>query len=332
MVGARPEADAFPTYRWRPDRRHRRRPANRGVHGSAAFFGRKPCNCKHAELAQKYCADLEHRVDGGEIEPRTADRYRAAIQHYLAFAGNRPSPERIRRSPRGSGLSIAVFGVLANRQVLPNGHANSRPALDEVREFVVDVVRGLYAWAADPQRGDLLPHGFHNPFAGARRQTASVATDPIGEPDITVPMAVELLAACDTFQLSVFAPLLLYGLRPGELGWLFWGARRPRMVEGLLPSRTRLLHEGATRQTLSGAARAARFPSVRSLGRRRHHWQHLSHPRNQRQVRGIAGVLHHQPPLQSAGDRPASALALEHRELTTLCARCNIYRRCQSHS
>ena len=37
-------------------------------------------------------------------------------------------------------------------------------------------------------------------------------------------------------------------------------------------------------------------------------------------------------PVQSAGDRPAPAFALEHRELTAPCARCNIYRRFQPHS
>jgi hypothetical protein len=34
-------------------------------------------------------------------------------------------------------------------------------------------------------------------------------------------MAVHLVLAADPFQLGIFAPLLLYGLRPGELGWLF---------------------------------------------------------------------------------------------------------------
>ena len=71
---------------------------------------------------------------------------------------------------------------------------------------------------------------------------------------------------------------------------------------------------------------------VRSLARHQNDRQHLSHSRNQRQAGGIAGVLHQQPALQSAGDQPASAFALEHRELTAPCARCNFYRRRQPHS
>src|SRR5207249_11163120 len=39
--------------------------------------------------------------------------------------------------------------------------------------------------------------------------------------DISIEMAADFILAADRFQLSLFAPLLLYGLRPGELGWLF---------------------------------------------------------------------------------------------------------------
>ena len=185
------------------------------------------CNCKHAELAQKYPSISSTALTGAKL---TCARPIGTVPRSSTISrlrGNRPSPERIRKLP----VRIGPFNYSFRRfrqtdRCCPTATriAGAEPH-EKPREFVVDVVRGLYAWAADPQCGDLLPHGFHNPFAGARRQTASVATDPIGEPDITVPMAVELLAACDTFQLSVFAPLLLYGLRPGELGWLFWGAR-----------------------------------------------------------------------------------------------------------
>jgi integrase len=39
--------------------------------------------------------------------------------------------------------------------------------------------------------------------------------------DITMEMAVELVASADRFQLGWLAPQLLFGLRPGELGWMF---------------------------------------------------------------------------------------------------------------
>jgi integrase len=80
----------------------------------------------------------------------------------------------------------------------------------------------MFAWAADPQRGNCLPTGFLNPFhrrvIGRRRE---VAPDMTGEPDVTVAMAAELLDACDDWQLRIFAPLVFLGLRPGELIFLF---------------------------------------------------------------------------------------------------------------
>jgi hypothetical protein len=34
-------------------------------------------------------------------------------------------------------------------------------------------------------------------------------------------MAAKLILHCDRFQLPIFSILCLYGLRPGEIGWLF---------------------------------------------------------------------------------------------------------------
>jgi integrase len=90
------------------------------------------------------------------------------------------------------------------------------------QDFVLDTVRAMFAWAADPQRGNCLPSGFNNPFhrrvIGRRRQ---VAPDMAGEPDVTVEMAARLLEACDDWQLRVFSPLVFHGLRPSELIFLF---------------------------------------------------------------------------------------------------------------
>jgi integrase len=185
--------------------------------------GIKPGKYKHTQLAEKYHADLERRADAGEIDPHTVQRYRAAIGHYLAFAEQpviAKAYPQIARVDRDFQLQFSAF--LANRLVRPNGRANSRPRPMQAQDFVRDVVRGMFVWAADPDRGGLLSDAFRNPFVGDRRQTASVAADLMREPDITTPMAAAFLATCDAFQLSVFAPMLLYGLRPGELGWLFW--------------------------------------------------------------------------------------------------------------
>jgi len=118
-------------------------------------------------------------------------------------------------------FQLAFSAHLTNSQVGANGHEHSQRRPMKHPKFVLDVVRAMFQWASDPDRGDLLPEGFRNPFVGRKHSTRQVATDPLGEPDITVPMAVSLLGSCDLFQLSVFVPLILFGLRPSELGWIF---------------------------------------------------------------------------------------------------------------
>ena len=44
---------------------------------------------------------------------------------------------------------------------------------------------------------------------------------PVGEPDITVSMAVDFLGACDFHQLRLFGPIAIYGLRAAEACFLF---------------------------------------------------------------------------------------------------------------
>ena len=78
----------------------------------------------------------------------------------------------------------------------------------------------MLQWVADPERGNMLPAGFRNPFAQGTRSGRRVAHDPLCSPEISTSMAADLVRACDRFQLAMFAPLLLYGLRPSELGWL----------------------------------------------------------------------------------------------------------------
>ncbi len=88
-------------------------------------------------------------------------------------------------------------------------------------DYVLDVVRGMYTWAADPDRGNLMPAGFRNPFLGKMRQTDAVANDLFGDPDITISMAVDFLSLCDSHQLPLFSLLVFYGLRASEPCFLF---------------------------------------------------------------------------------------------------------------
>lgn len=176
----------------------------------------------HAALIEQYLADLRRRADGGEISPRTVERYASALVHYLAFVGQ---PDIQRRFPHAGGanreFALTFLAYLSTVQVLPNGHPNSRPQAMRSRDYVLDVVRGMFAWAADPDRGKQMPEGFRNPFVGRGRGRRAASIAQVGEPDITTAMAVDFIKACDAYQLRLFALLVLYGLRAAEPCMLF---------------------------------------------------------------------------------------------------------------
>src|SRR2546423_2905844 len=88
-------------------------------------------------------------------------------------------------------------------------------------QFVVDAARALFAWACDPDRGGQLPDGFRNAFLRSGSRAPVLKGDPLAAPDVTLPMAVDLVRACDAFQLRLFVPLLVFGLRAAEPCVLF---------------------------------------------------------------------------------------------------------------
>lgn len=182
----------------------------------------RPRSMKHADAVAKFVADLDQRANAGEIDPKTVTRYSSAVAHFRTFvdqphvARKWPSLSRIDRE-----FQLAFAAYLNGIQISPNGHNNSRIRPMKGQDFVLDVVRSLLEWAADSERGKLLPDGFRNPFILRKNSSNRIVVDPICSLDITVGMAVDLAMAADSFQLGIFAPMLLYGLRPGELGWLF---------------------------------------------------------------------------------------------------------------
>jgi integrase len=175
----------------------------------------------HAALVSRYLADLEWRTDAGEVDPKTVRRYAGALNHYTAFAAQ---PHVVKRYPvagavdRAFRLEFAAF--LAAREVTGNGRPGTTHRMRNP-QFVTDAVRGVFAWAADPDRGNLLPEGFRNPFLRSGARAPVLKGDPLAAPDITLPMAVELVGACDAFQLRLFVPLLVFGLRAAEPCTLF---------------------------------------------------------------------------------------------------------------
>ncbi|MGB0766846.1 MAG: hypothetical protein ACPGYV_03970 [Phycisphaeraceae bacterium] len=172
---------------------------------------------RHDALVDAYLADQQRRADAGQIAIGTVQRYRSALSHYRDFVDTADLDRRYRRVSlvdRAFALDFAAF--LKQRVVAANGRdkGNKRP-LKSIN-FVLDSTRAMYEWAADPHRGDLMPDGFRNPFLRDVVARRKVPTNPLGEPDITMTMAEEFLAVCDSFQIRLFAPMVLYGLRAAE--------------------------------------------------------------------------------------------------------------------
>jgi hypothetical protein len=176
----------------------------------------------HADLVKAFVDDLRRRADAGDIDPATVRRYDAALKHYLAFCGQ---PAVARCYPHAAGIDrkfrLQLAAFLAQRQVMPNGRGQAEGRPMKGQGFVLDTVRALFEWAADPERGNVLPGGFRNPFLRALQAGSVLKGDPLAEPDVTLTMAIDFVAACDRFQLRLFGPLLLFGLRAAEPCFLF---------------------------------------------------------------------------------------------------------------
>jgi integrase len=179
--------------------------------------GRGAGRISHQDLVDRYLADLARRADAGEVAPATIGRYRSALGHLLAFAAR---PDVRRDYPDAAKVDrefrLAFDAYLANLQVRPNGHPHAALRPLRGQAFVRDAARGLFEWAADPERGGLLPVGFRNPFRQPGKARSVTPPDPLADPDVTVPMAAAFVAACDAYQLRLFVPMIAFGLRAAE--------------------------------------------------------------------------------------------------------------------
>ncbi|HMC11624.1 MAG TPA: hypothetical protein VKH44_10050, partial [Pirellulaceae bacterium] len=174
------------------------------------------------ELVELFVADLGLRANGGEISLASVKRLSSALAHFQRFVAQ---PNVAKSWPWASQVDrdfrLAFSTFLQNERVAPNCHPHAVHRVLGDPEFVLDACRTLFAWASDPQRGNLLPQGFISPFQRRGASTTVVHDSLVGDPDITLKMAGDFLEACDAFQLSVFSALILFGLRPSEITYLF---------------------------------------------------------------------------------------------------------------
>ena len=126
-----------------------------GLYSSATMmFG-------HVETIEDRIEHLERLREQQEISlKRVAEFHGAGIPpgHFTAFIGWTFQAEHTKlKAP-----TVGAHEYLRTQ-------ALARPMKGQ--RFVLDTVRAMYEWAADPERGRLLPEGFRNPFlrmAGAR--------------------------------------------------------------------------------------------------------------------------------------------------------------------
>lgn len=176
--------------------------------------GRGVARLGHDELVDRFIADLHRRADAGELAAATVRRYDTALRHYRQFC---EQPQVRKSYPVAVGVSREFRLSFAAHLAAGSSRAGTQFSSSSITTRpVFDAVRAMFNWAAKPDRGNLLPEGFRNPFDRAERPQRKAARDPFGEPDITVPMAREFIGACDAYQLPLFATLILYGLRAAE--------------------------------------------------------------------------------------------------------------------
>ncbi|HEY4261961.1 MAG TPA: tyrosine-type recombinase/integrase [Schlesneria sp.] len=183
-------------------------------------IGRSRLTC--SELIDHYLKDAGERAASGEIDLRTVVRYRSALEYLRVFSEQLAISRSYSHAASIDRRFLLEFGAfLQERLISPNGHKNTASRQMRGQHYVLQSVRSAFSWAADPERGKLLPAEFRSPFQRTIGAMRRPTIDPTREPPITIEMAVQFVASCDEFQLRLFLPLILFGLRASEPMWLF---------------------------------------------------------------------------------------------------------------
>lgn len=174
------------------------------------------------DLIAGFLTDTRRRAASGEIDARTVTRYESALAYLSLFteqplvARSYPHPGRVDRQ------FVQEFCAFLQAQLVsPNGHPSTPRRPMQAPHYVLEIVRASFNWAVDPERGKLLSTAFRNPFLARTGLLRRPAPDLTREPPITLTMAEDFIGACDHFQLRLFVPLILFGLRATEPAWLF---------------------------------------------------------------------------------------------------------------
>ncbi|MBD3675704.1 MAG: tyrosine-type recombinase/integrase [Planctomycetaceae bacterium] len=161
---------------------------------------------------------LDHHETVTRSSLKTISRYRSATNHLIVFV----TDSRVPASTGQFRVEHAELFVKHLRavHVSPNGHPHSekRPLRDKGLRYILEVCRSMFHFAS--QRRHLPPYA-SNPFTAL--QIDKIPTEdskPIELFDDE--QERQFLEATDDWQFPIFLTLMLTGLRPGELSYLFW--------------------------------------------------------------------------------------------------------------
>lgn len=172
----------------------------------------------YSELVNSYIEHLRRRADASEIDLRTVARYQTALQYFEKFTAQSEINAAYPHPGRTDREFVLRFQGFLQQQRVSRGSI-TRPL--EGHEFILATTRSAFTWASDPDQGNLLADSFRNPFTGRNWTIRQPAVDLTRELPITLPMAADFLGACDEYQMRLFTPLVLFGLRAAEIGWVF---------------------------------------------------------------------------------------------------------------
>ena len=105
----------------------------------------------HEEVVALFREDLNHRGNAATIALSTARRYGSALGHYLDYVRSPqisvayPLAMRVDRS-----FALGFSAFLGARMISPNGRIASDKVTMKGQDFVLDAVRTMFEWAADP--------------------------------------------------------------------------------------------------------------------------------------------------------------------------------------
>ena len=207
------------------------------------------------QLVGRYLEYQRQRANASEISPRTAARYRTALEHLVNFAEQTRGAAQVRAVSIDERFVLSLKRHLLALEIHPNGHPHvaPRPVSESGVRFVLSTARAAWEWARETNPA-LLPETARNPFRGHVGATPPKAV--VEDAAVDTSALIRMIDACDAHQLIVFAPVAFYGMRPAEACHLMvedWMREDGLLTVACAPELNYKTNR-ADRQDLSGAA------------------------------------------------------------------------------